>query len=107
MIPAGDNPKEKIPLCGCANGQLLLFAMFWTVIWLLSLCGVTLGHIAVILLDLVMDGVHEHKRIHLLQRTILPGRHFGHNFLANFTDQLRGNLHVVKLFDLLGNIPLG
>ena len=62
--------------------------------------------IPVVLFDLVVDGVHEHKRVHLLQRTVLPGRHFGHNFPSDLTDRLRGDFHIVKFFDLLGNIPL-
>ena len=52
------------------------------------------GDIPVILLDLVMDGVHEYEGVHVLQRPALPCRHF------------RGDFHIVQLFDLLRYIPL-
>lgn len=65
-----------------------------------------LGHIAVILFDLVMDGIHEDKGVDAFQRPILPGIDLGHNFLGNLAHQFRGDFHIIEAFDLLGNIPL-
>ena len=65
-----------------------------------------LGHIAVVLLDLVVDGVHEDEGINAFQRPILPSIHFRHDFFRNFADQFGGDFHIIKAFDLLGNILL-
>ena len=65
-----------------------------------------LGHIPVILFDLVVNGVHEDERIDVLQGTVLPGSDLRHDLFTDFCHQLRGNLHVVQLFDLLGDVPL-
>ena len=66
----------------------------------------SLGHISMIFLDFVMDGIHENERINGFERAILPGCHFRHDFLRDFGHQFGGNLHVVQFFDLLGNISL-
>ena len=65
-----------------------------------------LGHIAVILFDLVMDGIHEDEGVDIFQRAVLPGVDLRHNFFRNFADQFRGDFHIIKAFDLLGNILL-
>ena len=65
-----------------------------------------LGHIAVVLFNLVVDGVHEDKRVHGLQRPVLPGVDLRHDLFGNFAHQLRGNFHIVETLDLLCNIPL-
>ena len=65
-----------------------------------------LGHIPVIFLNLIVDGVHEHEGVDRLQWTVLPGRHFRHDLLRNLAHQLRGDLHIVQALDLLGNVPL-
>ena len=55
-----------------------------------------LGHIAVILFDLVMDGVHEDERIDSLQWPVLPGIDLRHVLFGNLAHQLRGNFHIVE-----------
>ena len=65
-----------------------------------------LGHIAVILLDLVMDGIHDDKGVKAFQRTVLPGVDLRHDFLTDFAYQFRGDFHIIKAFDLLGNVLL-
>ena len=65
-----------------------------------------LGHITVILLDLVVDGVHEDEGIDGLQGPILPGVDLWHDFFTDLAHQFRRNLHVVQALDLLGNVPL-
>ena len=65
-----------------------------------------LGHIAVILLDLVVNGVHEHEGIDRFQGTVLPGGYFRHNLLTDLAHQFRGYLHIVQALDLFCNIPL-
>ena len=65
-----------------------------------------LGHIPVIFLDLIVDGVHEHEGIDRFQRPVLPGAYFRHDFFTDFAHQLRGDLHIVQALDLLGNVPL-
>ena len=64
------------------------------------------GHIAVILFDLVMDGIHEDEGINAFQRPILPGIDLWHDFLTDFAYQFRGDFHIIKAFDLLGNVLL-
>ena len=53
-----------------------------------------------------MNGVHEHKRIHRLQRTILPGCDLRHDLFADLRYQFRRDLHAVQFLDLLSDIPL-
>jgi len=60
----------------------------------------------VIFLDLVVDGIHEDKRIDALQRPVLPDIDLRHDLLADFTDQLRGDFYIVKALDLLSDVPL-
>ena len=64
------------------------------------------GHIAVILFDLVMDGIHEDEGVDTFQRPILPSIDLRHDLLGNFADQFRRDFHIIQSFDLLGNIPL-
>ena len=66
----------------------------------------SLGHISVILLDLVVDSIHKDKWVDRFQRAIVPGCNFWHNFLTDLCDQLRRNVHVIQALDLLCNIPL-
>ena len=66
----------------------------------------SLGHVPPVFPDLVVNGVHEHERIHRLQRTVLPGYDRGHDFFADLRYQLRRDLHTVQFLDLLGDIPL-
>ena len=65
-----------------------------------------LGHVAVILFDFVVDGIHEDEGVDAFQRTVLPGVDLRHNYLTDLPDQLRGDLHIVLTLDLLSNIPL-
>ena len=46
----------------------------------------SLGDIAMILFDLVVDRVHKHKGVYIFQRTILPGSYLRHNLLADLRD---------------------
>ena len=65
-----------------------------------------LGHIAVILFDLIVDSIHEDEEIDAFQWTVLPGVDLRHDLLADFADQLRGDLYIVQTPDLLSDIPL-
>ena len=65
-----------------------------------------LSNILMILLYLVMNGIHEDKRIYIFQRTVLPRRKFRGDFFYNFTDQPVRYLNVIEIFYLIGNISL-
>lgn len=54
----------------------------------------------------IVNGVHEHERIHRLQRTVLPGCDLRHDLFADLRYQLRRDLHAVQFLDLLSDIPL-
>ena len=66
----------------------------------------SLGHIAVILFDLVVDGIHEDERIDVFQRPILPGIDLRHDLFADLAYQIRRDFHIVKALDLLCDVPL-
>ena len=53
-----------------------------------------------------MNGIHKHKRIHRLQRAILPGCDLRHDLFTDLRYQLRRDLHAVQFLDLLSDIPL-
>ena len=65
-----------------------------------------LRNIPMILFHLVVNGIHKHKGIHALQRTVLPGGDFRHNFLTDLCHQLRGDFDIVESLDLLSDVPL-
>ena len=64
------------------------------------------GHVPPVLPHFVVNGIHEHKRIHRLQRTILPGCDLRHDLFTDLRYQLRRDLHAVQFLDLLSDIPL-
>ena len=64
------------------------------------------GHVPPVFPNLIVNGVHEHKRIHRLQRAILPGCDLRHDLFTDLRHQLRRDLHAVQLLDLLSDIPL-
>ena len=64
------------------------------------------GYILMILLDLVMDRVHENKRVNSIQRTVLPRSYFGCDFLNDLADQAVRNFHIIQILYMLRNIPL-
>lgn len=55
-----------------------------------------LGHVAEILLDLMVDGVHKDKGVDQLQGPVLPSGDLRHDLFADFTDQFWGDLHIVQ-----------
>ena len=64
------------------------------------------GHVPPVFPNLIVNGVHEHERIHRLQRTVLPGCDLRHDLFADLRYQLRRDLHAVQFLDLLSDIPL-
>lgn len=64
------------------------------------------GHIAVILFDLVVNGIHEHEGIDRFQRTVLLSVDLRHDLPTDLAHQLRRDLHIVQTLDLLRNVPL-
>ena len=64
----------------------------------------SLRDILMIFLDFVMDCIHKNKRIYCFKRSILPSSHIRHNLLAYLADKLGGDLYIIQIFDLFGNI---
>ena len=59
-----------------------------------------------VFLHLVMDGVQKYERIHRLQRPVLPCRNLRHDLLADLAHQLRRDVHIVQILDLLRDVTL-
>ena len=59
-----------------------------------------------ILFYLVVNSIHEDKRVHAFQRPVLPGNDLWHDLLADLTHKFRGDLYIVQTLDLLCDILL-
>lgn len=57
-----------------------------------------------ILIDLEVDGIQKDYGVNVLQRSVLPFLDHGHDFIGDIGDERRGDIHAVKLLEMVLNL---